>query len=444
MKWQPPSEELISYLRSAQTSLGPPAAARPQSNTPAPQASPTLSQSLSPPPAQSLRSAPRRAPVHHWPPAALANVRARAANMATKRWPRIARTAIIVIVTLACLALAGWTARRILVPAVSATNNTGCDVALDHGHQETSGIGSGAVVAAVLCAAAWRLRRRARTQEPRLQPSAISHVDTNNRTTGVSVRGSAQRSKMRRACVAATSITGRVRTENQDRTLATRISGADVLIVADGMGGLPNGGDAADIVVMSAVLKLQTRLPEVVTHGPHAVRAALIETIWHAGAELSRAVPFRGEGDRLRTTLIVCVALPDAYVCAWIGDGGITLARVDGTLIELLDPHKDRDVPSILHCSLGPATDGRPSWSMIARRTGDLLVVATDGIADTLGSAVACVVRRELRTTRGNLDQAVRKTVEALGRATDQDGRIWIDDNLTAAAIATPTSGGES
>ena len=236
----------------------------------------------------------------------------------------------------------------------------------------------------------------------------------------------------------ACSIAGNTRKENQDRLHLGHLAGADLCIVADGLGGLPRGAMAAEIATSYARERLEGELPMLLPAGPDAVRAFLVGVIWQAAAKLAEAVVvhgWNGEGVGLRTTLILVVATRDHYVLAFIGDGGAFVLRGDGETVSLLDPHKDMAEPEVLHASLGPSIEGRPSWAVMERRAGDVLVVATDGVADVFDAALAARLREELDRTQGNAAQTAWEIVRQTAFARDDADHFSVTDNLTCVVL---------
>jgi protein phosphatase len=226
------------------------------------------------------------------------------------------------------------------------------------------------------------------------------------------------------------SVTGPVRTRNEDRVLLATVCEIELLLVADGMGGHPRGDDAADIASTFALLALDRRLNELRDPTPQAVRAVLLETVWHVGGELARASP---DPDSLRTTLIVVAVLKNAIVAAWIGDGAVSVARRDGTVIELLVPHREPSglLNHVLHASLGPVVEGSPRWCIAMRQPGDLLIVATDGLADTRPADMVIQLRAAFNMP--HREQALRDLIARWAIEARTDGEFLRTDNLTVA-----------
>lgn len=238
----------------------------------------------------------------------------------------------------------------------------------------------------------------------------------------------------------AASIAGRVRESNQDRVAVASIAGLDVISMADGLGGVPRGEEAAEIVHRYAMARLEAELPMVLVAGREGVRALLLQIIWGAGVELACVAARQtwAPGDPgLRSTLILVVASDDLYVAAWIGDGIVNIVRADGTTVCMLEPHKHLSTPDILEASLGPTTEGRPSWAIAPRYTGDLLVVATDGVGDRFDAELVERIEEALFMSQGDAVEASHAVVDGLAALADDDGDPALTDNLTIALLTT-------
>lgn len=238
----------------------------------------------------------------------------------------------------------------------------------------------------------------------------------------------------------AASVAGPVRADNQDRVAVGEVGGHGLCAMADGLGGPLHGAEAADAAVRHAYAELARELPRVLPASAEGVRTLLLSLVWSAANALACAAAAAGRTGPdagFRTTLILVVALPDCYVAVWIGDGGVFVQRRDGELLAMLEPHKDPAFPSILDASIGPVTDGRPSWCIAQRRPGDLLLVATDGIADTLDRATAARIQAVVEAAAGAAE-AARSAVEEFAAARDlASGEFLYADNLTLALLVT-------
>lgn len=263
------------------------------------------------------------------------------------------------------------------------------------------------------------------------------------RTPAASAGNDTPASTPRAVGFGAASSVGNTRRENQDRVWVGRIADADIAIVCDGLGGCPNGANAADTAVRLATQRLRRELTQAMTAGVEGVRTLLLSTAWSVATGLSRAAlredPLGDNG--WRTTLVLVVALPEVYVVVYVGDGGVFVLREGVPLIALLDPHKAATTPDILDASLGPVTEGRPSFAVTSRLPRDLLVVATDGIADLHGTWDVEAFRACLDECDGDTARAAERLVEAFEEAKDAGGAFVVTDNLTIALLSTPAEG---
>lgn len=231
------------------------------------------------------------------------------------------------------------------------------------------------------------------------------------------------------------------RKDNQDRVTAGFVEGCALCAIGDGVGGLPHGGEAAGLAVGHAYARLEQGLPAALRASAEGVRALILSAMWDAALRLAceaAATGRLGEGAGFRTTLILVVALEDAYVAGWIGDGGVFVLRRDGEILPLLQPHKHPDAPNLLDASLGPVSEGRPSWAVAPRRPGDLLVAATDGVADAFDAQTAALVREEVARANGWVTGAAESVVGRLGAMRDGRGHPSIGDNITVSILVTP------
>lgn len=233
---------------------------------------------------------------------------------------------------------------------------------------------------------------------------------------------------------------GNTRENNQDRVWIGRIAGVDVFIIADGLGGLPRGAEAAEFVVQHATALLKKELARALDASVEGVRTLLLSTVWSCALQLARkASKLDPIGDEIgmRTTLILSVALPDSYVSAWLGDGGVFVLPEAGGIVQALEPHKSPEEPDVLDASLGPLSDGRPGWSVAPRRPGDVLVAATDGIADIFTPAVAEMLKQELDAHGSDAEATAKAMVAKFGELRDERGQLAVTDNLTLALLIT-------
>jgi protein phosphatase len=235
--------------------------------------------------------------------------------------------------------------------------------------------------------------------------------------------------------LAAVSDRGGVRAENQDAAALAALLAASgcMAVVADGMGGHPDGLLAATLAV-NAVRAQVTGAAEPARALPAAVAAA-------NDAIAAHVVPDE-RGRSLGTTLVAAVVSGGRATVANVGDsraylvrGGVaTQVSVDHSWVAeqvragilsaeeaLRHPRRSR----ITRALLGVPVE--PDLFELALRPGDVLLLCTDGLWEPLPAERMAA----LLGTGGALDEAVAALVDAALRAGSTD-------NVTAAAIRAP------
>ena len=235
------------------------------------------------------------------------------------------------------------------------------------------------------------------------------------------------------------SITGNVRRHNEDAAIAFEVGSTAVLIVADGLGGLPHGKDASRLAVGAAALSVAEALAASPTPPPHpelVAQRALLESaaaLCHRAMATGRAKP----QDGFRTTFIAVVATPSTYGYAYLGDGGGIVVRHGGKVDAFLVPHKANGIANVVTGSLGPVLQGTPAVGSLPRQPGDSLVIGTDGVFDRIEPDFAASVVQLLQAHRGDA-QAVTSLIVSDFAAAKQGSTFMCDDNLTVAILCTP------
>ena len=232
---------------------------------------------------------------------------------------------------------------------------------------------------------------------------------------------------------------GRVRGHNEDAGTAFRIGSHQVAIVADGVGGMPLGGQASTIAVRAAERAIRYAwriLPEGKQPAP---RILLQAAIGSAAARLAAHAVRHGIDEPrqgLRTTLMIVIATADHHHFAYIGDGGIFLVRADGSVDALMDPHKvEGGALNQLAASLGPFPHGTATFACAERKPGDLLIAGTDGVADRLQPRFySDRLPGHLTRCDGDLSVAAARVL-AIRADPQENGLFRFDDNMTLALI---------
>jgi len=226
---------------------------------------------------------------------------------------------------------------------------------------------------------------------------------------------------------------GAVRAENQDAAELVELEQVPglALLVADGMGGHPDGRLAADIAVAAAADELE---------GSDDPQQALVGAVQAANRAIGgRAVPDE-RGRSLGTTLVVAVVSGGRAAVANVGDsraylvrGGVaTQLSVDhswvaeqvraGILTEeeaLRHPRRSR----VTRALLGAPVD--PDLFEVAMRRGDVLLLCSDGLWESLPA-------RRVAELLHQPDAPLAELVAGLVDAALQAGST---DNVTAAAL---------
>jgi PPM family protein phosphatase len=232
---------------------------------------------------------------------------------------------------------------------------------------------------------------------------------------------------------------GLVRYRNEDAGAAFSIGGHQVAIVADGLGGMPLGAEASALTVRAVEQSIR-RGWQLTSPGRSPAPAILLHAAMAAAAEALTAEGllrgFASPRDGLRTTLIVAVAAPERYHFAYIGDGGLFAVRANGVFEALMTPHKAAGgALNELAASLGPYAHGAPVIGAAAREPGDLLIVATDGVADRAAPRFYTdLLVRQARRYNGDLAVAAARMLAILANHREA-GLYRFDDNMTLALI---------
>ena len=240
---------------------------------------------------------------------------------------------------------------------------------------------------------------------------------------------------------------GNVRSENQDVGVAFSIGDCDVLIVADGCGGIPHGREAGYLAVTSAGIRLIQILGTPPQWGFPDIEDAIRSAIWSAHHQLAlQADDYNiACGDingGLRTTLMIAVGCREKFHYGYVGDGGGWLVRSNGKVDRFLAPQKSADAPNVLEASLGPLMAGNPVLGTLERETGDLALIGTDGVFDRIPAQEMEVFGKDVLRAciqgDGDLQKVARQVCEEYAELKDSAGYIC-DDNLTLGLMGTRT-----
>jgi serine/threonine protein phosphatase PrpC/tetrahydromethanopterin S-methyltransferase subunit G len=236
---------------------------------------------------------------------------------------------------------------------------------------------------------------------------------------------------------------GNVRSENQDFCMAFETKRFQLMIMADGLGGVSHGREAAQIASASAALSILKRLCILKKIKDCDAEMAVRNSFESASKNLdniSDMLGVKNPNQGFRTTLIIVLALPSHYIWGYIGDGGLVILRATGQQECLLIPQKaDPQSPNILAASLGPIIEGSAIFGITAHHPGDLVLCGTDGIFDRVSSTTFSPdILRAVIEHNGDLDKVVHLILEELSGSKDEFGYVC-DDNMSLGLIRDDT-----
>lgn len=238
--------------------------------------------------------------------------------------------------------------------------------------------------------------------------------------------------------IAVATTKGKVRLENQDFCLAFETKRFQFMVMADGLGGVLHGREAAQIASVSAALSILKRLcinkKIMICDVEKAVRNSF-EVASKNLDYIANMLAVKNPNQGFRTTLIIILALPSHYIWGYIGDGGLVILRATGQEERLLIPQKaDSQVSNILAASLGPAIEGTPMFGITTRHSGDLVLCGTDGIFDRIPPSFVQDVRRAIIEHNGDLEKVIHLILDELSESKDKFGYVC-DDNMSLGII---------
>lgn len=227
---------------------------------------------------------------------------------------------------------------------------------------------------------------------------------------------------------------GCVRRENQDAILADDQLG--LWLVADGMGGHAGGARASAIArdTVRDRVAAGAGLTEAVLAAHYAIRSE------------QRNAP---ELNDMGTTIVALVERGDRYEVCWVGDSrAYRFSRADNRLERLTSDHNVAGVlvasgaltadeatrhpqRHVLTDCLGLAGDAEPQVDTVRQnwRSGDLLLLCSDGLSGELGDAE---IARILESCNGaGTDQLVERLLQGSLVA-------GAHDNVSVVAVAAP------
>ena len=210
---------------------------------------------------------------------------------------------------------------------------------------------------------------------------------------------------------------GLVRSNNEDAVFV----GNRLFVVADGMGGLPAGELASDILV-------QTLAPVDERPDSGEPLQELIEALETANERIEAAVADDGARDGMGTTVTALLLAGDRVAALNVGDSRCYLSR-DGELTQLtrddtyvqalvdqgvLTPDDARRHPQ--RALVTQAVQGgpfRPAGRMVPIRPGDRFLLCSDGLSDYVDDGVIAATLRDVTDRKECATELIHRTLEA-------------------------------
>jgi hypothetical protein len=237
---------------------------------------------------------------------------------------------------------------------------------------------------------------------------------------------------------------GRVRKENQDAVAIQQVGPWQIALCADGLGGLPLGGEASGLAVQAASGWLRQRLAHTSVAAPQELLDLVLSGLHEAQGALARhaeelALPPRGG---LRTTLTVVVAGSSHWAFAHAGDGfGIRILPGAARVEPWLQPQKGAYLNEVA-CSLGPHLEGGPLSGVLEREPGELLAFGSDGIGDRVDlEGFGLHLLQRLQDNPEALSGLCGELLEELAGLSSDLGYLF-DDNLSLVVLRPAHAGG--
>jgi PPM family protein phosphatase len=207
------------------------------------------------------------------------------------------------------------------------------------------------------------------------------------------------------------------RSNNEDSIFA----GNRLFVVADGMGGLPAGELASDILVRA--LAVVDDMPD--TDEPLQDLLAALRT---ANERIEAAIADDGARDGMGTTVTALLLSGDAVAalnvgdsrCYLVRDGGLTQLTRDDTYVQalvdqgVLTPDDARRHPQrALVTQAVQGGDFQPTGRMVPIRAGDRFLLCSDGLSDYVTDEVIGETLRSVTDRVKCADELIRRTLQA-------------------------------
>lgn len=212
-----------------------------------------------------------------------------------------------------------------------------------------------------------------------------------------------------------------VKEPNEDTIIVRELAGCYLLGVADGIGGHSAGEIASSVAAREIQESVVTNLESAEMH------EALVKAIAKANSEVHLLSIENSEYQGMGTTIVLALIREGTAVVANVGDsrayhvsaGGIRRITADHTAVEalrergLIDEEQARSHPdrNVLNRALGTGPTVKPDVHDVRFRSGDILLLCSDGLSDSLRDdeiTEAIVTAQTLGAACGSLIERAR------------------------------------
>ena len=163
---------------------------------------------------------------------------------------------------------------------------------------------------------------------------------------------------------------------NEDRVCCGSSWGQNYIAVADGLGGYPHGGDAAQI----AIETFQNYIKKMKQKDALQSYTFLQQVYQEASRKIKKKASYT---HGWKTTLLCVIERQQDFLISYLGDGQIYLIRGDMQIaVPLMVGHR---VNGLLAGVLGPDLTAAPASLQLSKsfQSGEIIVAGTDGIFDS-------------------------------------------------------------
>jgi protein phosphatase len=248
---------------------------------------------------------------------------------------------------------------------------------------------------------------------------------------------------------------GLVRPLNEDAIGADPKAG--LFVLADGLGGYNAGEIASTMAVSTLLTQLSSALADATGQGePFDPRDTLFTALVEMNSGIFRAALNSAAFEGMATTVVVAWLLGDRLWVAHTGDSRLYRLR-DGELIQLTRDHsfsqelldagmvtedEARLLPAknLVTRALGASPDIEPEIHDYDVRSGDILLLCSDGLTEMVGHGEICGLIKGLLP---DITEAARRLVDAANQAGGRDNTSVVLVQIGDQTVAEAPNGGD-